>query len=173
MIYAVIDEKSRRYYTYLKEIFEAIDNKQTAYNWLITDSEIVARSEETAALNTKASWYGVDGKQLPFPVPDYVFLSGAELSEIVARDDAQWIWGVLSGFDPSIPLEEILRYPLPEADGYKGFWQNQPSLQHPLASIEIVPWDSSLVLFLSKSKELVDRFRTAFPGCEDLSEHNA
>ena len=157
MVYGAIDEKNNKYYTFLKEIFFAIKDKQLDYNWLITNADIIANSEELNAFNTG----------------DYCFLSGEKLTSIVSQDDSQWIWGVLSGFDKSIPLEEILKYPFPYADGYPGFWKNPLSIQHPLATVEIVPFDSSLVLVFSKSKEIVDNFKDAFPESQDLSEYNS
>ena len=172
MIYGVIDEKSRKYYTFLGDVFDAIGDEQLNYNWLITDSDIVAHSERLNRLNTKQYYQYVDGKAVPIPAPEYYFLSGKELSEIVRADDAQWIWGVLSGFDPGIPLEEILRHPLPTADGCEGFWTRPPALQHPLAALEIVPWDSSCVLLFSRRRETADRFRAAFPASRDLEEYN-
>jgi len=173
MIYGVVDKDSCPYYTYLKAVFNAIDNKQAEYNWLITDSEIAAHSDKLNALNTSVIWNCENGNPVAVPAPDYYFLSGEELTKIVAEDDSQWIWGVLSGFEKTIPLEEILKYPLPKANGYDGFWKNPPSLQHALASIEIVPWDSSCVLLLSTNKEIVEKFEKAFPKCRRLSEYNA
>ena len=172
MVYGVIDKDSCRYYTYLKAVFEAIENKQSDYNWLITDSEIVAHSDKLDALNTNVHWQYKNGKPVAVPAPDYYFLSGEDLTSIVTEDDSQWIWGVLSGFEKSIPLDEILKYPFPEADG-EGFWKNPPSIQHPLASIEIVPWDSSCVLLLSTEKEIIEKFKKAFSKCQDLSEYNS
>ena len=173
MVYGVIDKDSCRYYTYLKAVFDAMDNKQSDYNWLITDTEIIAHSDILDALNTGVHWQNENGKPVAVRAPDYHFLSGEELTRIITEDDSQWIWGVLSGFEKSIPLDEILKYPLPEADGYEGFWRNPPSIQHPLASVEIVPWDSSLVLVFSKDKAIVDNFRMTFPKSQDLSEYNA
>lgn len=173
MVYGVIDEKSKRYYTYLKDVFAAIGNRQTEFNWLITDTEIVAHSKELDALNTNVQWQYESGKSVAVPAPEFYFLSGEELTAIVSQDNSQWIWGVLSGFDKSVSIEDILKYPLPESNGYEGFWKNPPSIQHPLASVEIVPWDSSLVLVLSKDKEIVDSFRAAFPQSKELSEYNA
>ncbi len=173
MVYGVIDTKSRRSYTSLKDVFDAIDNRQNDYNWLITDSEIVARTPELEALHTNVYWQYENGRPIAIPAPEYHFLSGEELTGIVERDDSQWIWGVLSGFDKTIPLETILQYPLPEANGNGGFWKDPPSLQHELASIEIVPFDSSCVLLFSKDKEIVDRFKRTFPECQDIREYNA
>ncbi len=173
MIYGVIDKESSRYYTYLKAVFNAIENKQAAYNWLITDSEVIAHSDRLDALNTGVRWQYENGKPTAIPTPEYCFLPGEELTRIVMQDDSQWVWGVLSGFEKSISIDEILKYPLPKADGYKGFWKNPLSIQHPLAAVEIVPWDSAFVLVLSKNKAIVDSFRLAFPRSQDLSEYNA
>lgn len=138
-------------------MFDALGEEILEYNWLITDTDILARSESLAAISMK----------------EYCFLSGESLTNIVRNDDAQWIWGVLSGFTKDISLEEILKYPLPYADGYPGFWKLPISMQHPLASMEIVPWDASLVLLFSKKAETADKFRTRFPKCEDLSQYIA
>ena len=83
------------------------------------------------------------------------------------------MWAVLSGFDKNISLSEIMQYPKPYADGYEGFWKNPLSIQHPLAEIEIVPWDSSLTLFLSKREDLVNNFLEFFPSGKDLSAYNS
>jgi hypothetical protein len=173
MVYGVIDTESNRYYTKLKAVFDAIGNIQVEYNWLITGTEIVAHSDKLDALNTGVHWKYEDGKPIAIPAPDYYFLSGEELTTIITEDDSQWIWGVRSGFEKKIPLDEILEYPLPKADGYKGFWKNPPSIQHPLATMEIVPWDSSCVLLLSTNKEVVEKFKKAFPKCQDLCAYNS
>lgn len=88
------------------------------------------------------------------------------------KDNFQWIWGVLSGFEKCYAKEEILRYDLPYADGYRGFWKTELSIQHPLASIELIAWDGCLTFFLSKQEKLVKMFRTAFPLSDDLKEYN-
>jgi len=140
----------------LRAIFTSIKNVQNKYNWLITDFEGVA---ETAFHNL-------------FIDNAYIWISGEELTAIVEKDDFQWIWAVLSGFDKNITLEEVLKYKLPYADGYTGFWENPVTIQHPLADIEIVPWDSSLTLIISKDHSIINDFRMAFPLGEDLEEHN-
>ena len=99
-------------------------------------------------------------------------MSGNKLTSIIKKEDFQWIWGVLSGFEPDISLEDVLKYPLPYADGYEGFWKNPLTMQHPLTSVEIVPLDSSLTLIFSKQKEIIDQFRTHFPLSEDLTLYN-
>ena len=46
------------------------------------------------------------------------------------------------------------------------------SIQHPLASVELVAWDSSCTLLISKEERHVKAFREAFPLSEDLKEYN-
>lgn len=157
MVYGAILEKGEKYYTYLRKVFDAIGNRQNEYNWLITNCECYPATQEFSEMLDK----------------DYCWLSGDELTSIVNAEDFQWIWAVLSGFSKDIPLAKVLESPLPFADGYTGFWKNTVSIQHPLASIEIVPWDSSLTLLISNQKNLVDDFMKAFPLSEDLSLYNA
>jgi len=157
MVYGAINEKGEKIYTYLPTLFDAIDHAQLDYNWLITDCFCNFDTEVT----------------LEFKKKGYCWISGEALTKLVLKDDIQWIWAVLSGFSKNIPLKKVLKYPLPFADGYGGFWHNPISMQHPLATIEIVPWDASLTLFFSTDKELVDKFRTGYPLSEDLTVHNA
>lgn len=156
MIYGAILDKGEKHYTYLQKVFDAIGNRQTEYNWLITDCECYPKSPETARLFSQ----------------EYCFLSGDELTDIVKSEDFQWIWAVLSGFKKDIPFEEIMKHPLPYANEYEGFWKNPLSIQHPLASVEIVPWDSMLTLILSDDKNIVAEYMSAFPLSRDLAEYN-
>ena len=155
MVYGAINKKGEKHYTCLKRVFDAIDNKQKEYNWLITDCECYPNNQKTEKLQNK----------------EYCWLSGEELTEIVNQEDFLWIWAVLSGFDKSVELSDVLKYDLPYADGYKGFWKKPLTLQHPLAKIEIVPWDSSLTLVLSEKKEIVNSFMEAFPYSENLEDY--
>lgn len=156
MVYGAILSRGERFYTYLSRVLRAIGNRQTEYNWLITDCQCYPRTAEIGALLGER----------------YCWMSGEELTALVEREDFQWIWGVLSGFPKGIPEEQVRQYPLPYADGHPGFWHNPLSLQHPLAEIEIVPWDSSLTLLLSRKKEIVEDFRAFFPLSEDLFQVN-
>ncbi|MCI9352562.1 MAG: hypothetical protein HFF58_04830 [Lawsonibacter sp.] len=152
MVYGAILEKGEHSYTYLKKVFQAIGGAQKNYNWLISDADCFPTTPEfSKLLGQKSCW-----------------LTGEALTAMVEQEDFLWIWGVLSGFPKSVPEEQVRQYPLPYADGYQNFWHNPLTLQHPLAEIEIVPWDSSLTLLLSKQKEIVEDFRAFFPLSEDL-----
>ncbi len=155
VVYGAINEKGEKYYTYLKKVFDAIGNRQKEYNWLITDCECYPNNKKFKELLNK----------------EYCWLSGEELTEMVNQEDFTWIWAVLSGFDKSIELSDVLKYDLPYANGYAGFWEKPLTLQHPLSKIEIVPWDSSLTLVLSEEKEIVDSFMESFPYSERLEDY--
>lgn len=152
---AILD-KGEQYYTHLRNIFQSIEDEQVKYNWLITGYECYPQDEEVIEIFSK----------------EYVWISGNQLTEIIHKDDFQFIWGVFSGFSSHVSLDEVLKYDLPFADGYEGFWIDNVGIQHPLADIEIVAWDSSLTLFISKDDKLVDKFRHGFPLSEDLSAQN-
>ncbi|MBQ6892838.1 MAG: hypothetical protein IJN48_01415 [Clostridia bacterium] len=51
------------------------------------------------------------------------------------------------------------------------FWKTPLTLQHPLSQIEILPWDSSLTLILSKDEKTVASFTDAFLHSERLEEY--
>ena len=157
MVYGAINEKGERFYTYLPKLFDAIENTQMDYNWLITACDCNCPNK-------------VEDEYLK---QGYCWISGEELTKIVRETHVQWIWAVLSGFRKEITLDEVLAHPYPDADGYPGFWHNPISMQHPLATIEIVPWDSALTLFFSKEKALVDKFRAGYPYSEDLTVYNS
>ena len=157
MVYGAILEKGEHSYTYLKKVFQAIGGAQKNYNWLISDADCFPTTPEfSKLLGQKSCW-----------------LTGEALTAMVEQEDFLWIWGVLSGFPKSVPEEQVRQYPLPYADGYQNFWHNPLTLQHPLAEIEIVPWDSSLTLLLSKQKEIVEDFRAFFPLSEDLIDRKS
>ena len=76
------------------------------------------------------------------------------------------------GFSRDVTLEDVLKYDLPLADEYEGFWVDDVSIQHKLANIEIAAVDSSMTLFISRNDDLVNKFRCYFPLSDDLSARN-
>ena len=151
MVYAAINEKGENYYTDMRRVFAALRNRQTEYNWLITDCECFCDPEIEKAFEK-----------------DYCWIGGEALTELVLSARIQWIWAVFSAFDPSVPLSDVLKYDLPQANGYPGFWKKPVSIQHSLAQMEIVPWDSCSTLLFSRKKEDVDAFLRFFPESERL-----
>ena len=158
MITGAILYKGEQGYTYLKKIFQLMNHFQKDYNWLITDCEAYPKKEGHYERITQ-------GK-------GYAWISGEELTNIIKKDDFQWHFAVLSGFDKCFDKSEILKYEFPYADGYGGFFFFVITIQHPLACIEIVAWDSGLTLIISKKSEIVEKFREMFPLSKDLAEYN-
>lgn len=155
MVYGAVLAKGERYYTYLGKVFEAIGNAQRNYNWLISYPDCYPATPEFAELLAGESCW----------------LTGEELTEMIQREDFQWIWGVLSGFPKDISWEKVMEHPVPNPDS-PGFWRYPLALEHPLARLEIAAQDSSLTLLLSDKKEIVDAFRSFFPLSGDLAELN-
>jgi hypothetical protein len=153
---SVILEKGESYYTYMGKIFNAIEDEQLKYNWLITNCECYPEDKNINELFSE----------------EYIWISGKQFTEIISKENFQFIWGVFSGFSKDITLEEVLKYDLPFADGYEGFWVANVGIQHPLAEVEIVAWDSSLTLLISKNDNLVEKFSNNLPMSEDLSALN-
>lgn len=154
MVYGALLARGERYYTDMRRVFEAIEGRQCAYNWLITGWETTLADESVFERN--------GGR--------YCWMNGDELAELVEQNSFQWIWACLSGFPKEMSLAEILEAPMPEAD-VPGLWKMPLTIQHPLAENEIVPFDSSLVVLRTRNREIYDGFRKNFPLSEDLAEY--
>jgi hypothetical protein len=144
-----------RYHTDLRKVFEAINDRQNEYNWLLSDLECNHYPDT----------------RIPYPPPNYLWLNGKDISDIVYTHDIQFIWGVLSGFklDKALRLDPTV---IPYAEN-PALWTTDPQIQHPEASVEIVCWDSTSTLFLSNDDELSRLFRKYFSRSQDLKEYNS
>lgn len=146
-------------YTNFSWVFRALGERQREFNWLLTDLECIGfppdlSYDEIRSKNNKL-WF-----------------SGDRLTEIVDTNSIQFIWGVLSGFRPDvkIDLEHLSIYPV--AEGNSKLWQPNVKIQHPLAEVEIICWDSAATILLSQDKDLTARFRNYFPDAVDLDKRN-
>ncbi len=156
MVHGAILNKGEQYYTDLGRVFAGISDEQLELNWLVTDCVC----------------YPEDKKLHDMFLEEYTWLTGEELTEIVRKQPFQWIWAVLSGFEKDVKLEDILRYPLPSIQDNNNIFYNPLAIQHPLAKVEILPWDSTSTILLSKNPALVSKFLEAFPLSEDMAEYN-
>ena len=68
--------KGEKSFTRMGRVFKAIQNAQIDYNWLITDIE--------------AFVYKVDFSKRFHD--DFVWMTGEELTDMVKKEDFQWIW---------------------------------------------------------------------------------
>jgi hypothetical protein len=145
------------YHTDLHRVFMALDGRQREFNWLLTDLELDHYPPGLPYLADRqlARW-----------------MTGAALSAIVEAHDVQFIWGVLSGFRSGVTPDLAPLDPYPFADCNEALWRPGLQIQHPLADVEIVCWDSSATILLSRDDDLTRRFRVYFPEAVDLDEHN-
>ena len=121
MTYGIIDRKNHKYYTYMSKVFQAMDNAHLQYNWLITGCICYPQNNDIEKLLDQ----------------EYCWLTGDELSAIIEQEDFQWIWGCLCGFTKDITMEEVLKYPLPSAEDYNGYYQIRclSSIRFPLLKL--------------------------------------
>lgn len=152
----LILNKGESYYSSFAKLFKEVEQLSRDFNWLISNAECYPQKLEYV-------------EKLKMP---YTWITGEELSQILCLDEFQWIWGVLSGFNKNVKLSEILKYELPYADGYMSFWKSPLTMQHPLAEVEIVAFDSSCSLFISKSHKIIERIAAVYSQAEDLEQYN-
>ena len=150
----IINKMKTKFFVSLKEIIDVLDNV-TEYNWLLSYYECTAI---------------VPPKELPFE-KDFVWLNGNTLLQSLQKDPP-FFWCVATAYNKCILLDDVLKYPLPFADGYIGFWKSEITMQNPLSEVEIVLWDASLVLVFSKSKAIVEKYAKEYPVSMDLQEYN-
>jgi hypothetical protein len=177
-IKGVILKKSKQmpFYTDIKRVFEALGGRQTEFNWLITNLEYSAyrfwELEDEGLPTSKFPDPKVYDEMLDQLDQEVIWLSGEQLTKLVNSIDIQFIWAVLSGFRKEVDIDIQNLGVIPYADGNPGFWTANPTIQHPLAEVEIVCWDSTLSLMLSKNYDLINKFRSCFTDSMDLLEHN-
>lgn len=143
MVYSALNEKS----PFMKEIFNAIDNKQNDYNWLITDFDgypDVSNYEASMLFDQEYCW-----------------ISGEEFTRIINDDDFLWAKAVISGFSKDTKKGDVLNSKLPNINGNENLCDTE--IQHPLACIEIDCIDSCKSIFKAKNKELVEQFANSTP----------
>ena len=132
----------------LKEILNSFNGLEKEYNWLLTNLD--GFLQETA--NEYFEDYRIfeDNSNRP----NIYWIKGRNLEKLANHKDVFFIWGVFSAFDINemVDLDNIKVEPY--ADGNPNFWVENPKIQHPEAVVELVLWDSSLILLLSKDNEL-------------------
>jgi hypothetical protein len=105
-----------------------------------------------------------------------MWLTGAELLNLLDQHRVQFIWGVFSAFPPELTFEEIMaasENKLPYIQEYYGALELPLAVEHPLAAITIIPEDSTQVIITSKDDNVVERFREKFEMSEDYEEYRS
>lgn len=153
----IVIQNENKYFTFLREVFLSIDNIQKKYNWLITNYECYPQLK----------------KNLKILSNDYCWITGEDLTAMIESENFQWIWGVFSAFPQNISKDIIMQYEFPEADGNERLWKNPIILQHPLAEIEIIAWDSTMTIFISREDSIANMLQKKFNYSVDLVKYNS
>lgn len=154
-------------HTDLKPIFTSFNGLQNEFHWLLTDLMLNYYPANFLSFSRDAKIFTcLEDSQNSF------LFDGESLTKLIFSHDIQFIWGVLSALPKDVEIDLKQLAVTPYAQDNPTFWSSNPQIQHPLAVAEIVCWDSSLTLFLSKHQVLEKRFRTYFPEAIDLHEYN-
>lgn len=158
-MYRLVSTKDKSGYTQMLKIINAIGGRTLNYNWLITDIEAYPQIGK-----------GVLDEELCnfLHEKDYVFISNSDLLDMLEENDFQWIWGVFSAIPVKYSLEEVLKYDLPYAEDNSCIYlDNNFIIQHSLADIEIVAFDSSGMHIVSKEKEICECLKKVYSDCKN------
>lgn len=146
-------------YTMMLKVINAIGGRNLNYNWLITDIEAYPQKGLGEIDDELYSYLNEN---------DYVFISNSDLLDILEKNDFQWIWGVFSAIPVNYSKEEVLKYDLPFAEDNSDIYlDNNFVIQHPLAEIEIVAFDSSCMHIVSKDKDICDCLKLVYPDARE------
>lgn len=143
----------------VKDILEALNGKEKAYNWLVTDYEFALVKYP---------------KEIPdgFNYGDYAFLDGEKFAEIF-KEGFQTIWGAFAAFSKDVKLEDILQYPFPNGmEGRAHVFEKDFRITNPLAEIEIDVWDGTYTTVILKDEALYVQLKNEIADCEDLEAFN-
>ena len=134
-----ISKRDDKCYTNMLKIINTIGGRNLDYNWLITE------------LETNTGDYFYD---------QYIILSNNELLDKLESNEIQWIWGNFSGIPTKYSKKEILTSKLPGLDNID---KKIITIQHPLAEIEIIAYDSTFVQIITKDENIAKNFKKLYP----------
>ncbi len=143
--------KGEKYYTYFTQLFLEVPDLHTKYNWLISDVECNINWCNKEQIEENCYWF-----------------EGEELLTLLKTREIQWIWGVFSGIPKEIPFSDIQIKHVPYANGNPDIWRKPITIQYSLAEVELIAWDSTLTVFIGKSKSLIEKIRKIYPFAEPL-----
>ncbi|QDT74474.1 hypothetical protein [Lacipirellula limnantheis] len=145
------------YYTDIGVVYDAFGGRLNQFSWLVTGGQ-------------HTSYFGPDA--IHSADGDATWLTGTQFDAFAKSVHRLVDWGVFSGFpsDAVLDVDNLQVYPY--ADGNPQFWVANPTIQHPQAEIEIVCFDTALVLLLCRDEALEWTFREHFPEAVDLVEYN-
>ncbi|EHM4016437.1 TPA: hypothetical protein PVZ44_000873, partial [Listeria monocytogenes] len=148
----IIHKMHSSYFTNMSEVFNLLPEGELNCMWLVSSYECNIYPSE----------------QIPFD-KDYVWLKGTKLKEILNQKEIMFIWGNFTSYSSDTELKDVLKYLIPFADGNKDLWGKNVQLSNPLSNTELISWDSSIFLALSKNTSIIELLKANYPDSEDLS----
>lgn len=146
----------------LKEVINSFQGIEKNFNWLLTDLDW---SYPENYLDYFMDYRIYDDRSI-------YLITGENLIKLANLKEVYFIWGVFSAFEKNenVDLDNIQEEPY--ADGNPNFWVDNPVIQHSKAVVELVLWDSTLILLLSKDMDFTSNFRSTFKAWKDLNIYN-
>lgn len=152
----LILNENTKYHTTMKLVLDSLGEYVTKLNWRITWMQIGCIECERLFDNDTDVW-----------------ISGETLQTIANENPhAQWIWGLLQGFDSSISRDEACATNVPDIDGDTTIWTNPVTMRNDKSEIEIEAFDSSMTIVVAKDIRIIERLREIYKNSELLSEYN-
>ena len=149
----------------LKEILNSFNGLEKKYNWLLTDLDWSYPENYLDYFEVYREFKESDRQ-------NNYWITGDKLMQLAINKEVHFMWSVFSAFEKNetIDLDEFIVEPY--ADGNPNLWDENPKIQHPKAIVELVFWDSSLILLLSEDNTFSKNFRNTFHGWKDLNSYN-
>jgi len=142
-----ISKYDEKHYTHMRKLIETIGGENLKYHWLISDIEAYPTDK---TINDKIE-------------NEYLLLSNNELLDILKQEDFQWINATFSAIPKKEKTKDILQYSLPTVDKATLHYKETPTIQHPLAEIEIDCVDSSFFAITVKNEKQMKNLNKVFP----------
>lgn len=143
-VWSAVLEKDGQAHTFLGRVFDALENQQVHYNFLLVGIEAYPVAPEFQFVNR-----------------DPVWISGEELTHMIGQEDFQWVWGALLAFLPSVSREQAVSrvcdlYAPSSSD--QDSWHVRNRFPETGAEFMIFAEDSTYTELLARRRELVERF---------------
>ena len=148
--WSAVLEKDGQAHTLLGRVFDSLENRQRNYNFLLAGVEAYPGNPNFEFVNQAPVW-----------------ISGEELTRMIRQEDFQWVWGALLAFPPQISREQACACPcVCDAPEYPdlGSWYIRNHFLETGAEFMIYAEDSTFTEFLTRDRELLERFCRHEPG---------
>jgi hypothetical protein len=136
-----------RWYTNMRDVFEAANIAPQDYDWYVSDIE--------------TNW------RPPGFQPDDQWFTGDELAAFLHAYEIQFIWAVFSAVPKG---HRPIPVPAPYVEDNPRYWDGtEPEPQLKGALFEIACWDSSGTILINLPAQAIDSFLTRFPDAKSLA----